>query len=165
MSKKKIQAFEIIIKDILNNDKFKKMDNELHHGLTRYNHSLRVAKTTYKCTKALGLDYVSATRAALLHDFYINTDFPKNLPIIKLSNHPTIALKNAKTYYDISKKEENIIISHMFPFCYVAPKYLESWVVSLVDKSVAIYEMYRYKLSLVLTIWIMFLFNMITLNK
>ena len=163
MSRKK--EFNDIIKDILNNDKFKEMNSELHHGLTRYDHCLRVAKTTYKCTKVLGLDYISATRAALMHDFYVESDFPTNLPVNKLSKHSVVALKNAKNNYNISKKEENIIASHMFPLNLTLPKFKESWVVSAVDKGVAAYEMYRYKLSLYLAIWVMFMFNMLMVNK
>ena len=41
------------------------MKNESHHGVSRYDHSLRVAGMTYKISKLLKQDYVSATRAAL----------------------------------------------------------------------------------------------------
>lgn len=165
MTKKQTIDFNNIVKDILINDKFISMDKELHHGLTRYNHSLRVAKATYSCSKALGLDYESATRAALMHDFYNNADFPEYLPVNRGLNHATLALKNAKSYYNLNSKQENIIMSHMFPMSFVAPKHIESWAVTFIDKGVAIYEMYRYKLSLSLTIWIMFIFNMITIQK
>ena len=61
--------------------------------------------------------------------------------------------------------EANIIKLHMFPLAGVMPKYKESWLVTLVDKSVAIYEMYRYKFKLIINIWAIFLFNIITLNR
>ena len=37
--------------------------------------------------------------------------------------------------------------------------------VSLIDKSVAVYELYRFKFKMVINIWAIFLFNVITLNK
>ena len=164
MSSKNKRDFKNIIKNIISNNKFKDMDNELHHGLSRYGHSLRVAKVTYMCAKALNLDYKSATKAALLHDFYTNDDF-QELKLNKMKNHAAIALKNAREIYDLSKKEENIIASHMYPISYVAPKYLESWLVTAVDKGVALYEIYRFKLSLVMAVWTVFLFNMITIQR
>jgi len=123
-----------------------------------------VAKATYRCTKALKLDYKSATRAALLHDFYFDSDFA-DLSINKFRTHASIALKNAKSTYDLTKKEENIIASHMFPICLVSPKYIESWIVSTIDKVVAVYEGYRFNLSLIFSVWTIFLFNMITLQR
>ena len=38
MSKKNKDEFLKIINDIENNNKFKELDNELHHGITRYGH-------------------------------------------------------------------------------------------------------------------------------
>lgn len=165
MSKKNKDEFDDIIKDIINNDKFKELDNEIHHGITRYGHSYRVAKATYYLAKKLHFNYNKATRAALLHDFYLDNEFEMESSSKKLSVHPNVALINAKNYFEIDNLQANIIKSHMFPLNGVAPKYKESWLVSLIDKSVAIYEMYRFKFKLVINIWAIFLFNIITLNK
>ncbi len=166
MTKSNKEEFLKITNDIMNNNKFRELDNELHHGITRFGHSCRVAKATYKCCKFLKLDYEQATRAALLHDFYLDQEFVLESPKQILSAHPNVALINAKKYFDISEKEANIIKSHMFPLnSATLPKYKESWVVTAVDKGVAIYEMYRYKFKLIINIWAIFLFNIITLNK
>ena len=157
--------FEHIVQDILSNKEFKKLDTELHHGITRYNHSVRVAKATYKCSKMFGLDYKEATRAALMHDFYINEQFNDQKPKEILTNHPSQAVINAKKHFNISEVQENIIKSHMFPLCTEAPKYKEAWVVTLMDKSVAAYEMYRFKFSLYVGIFMIFAFNMISIQK
>ena len=42
---------------------------------------------------------------------------------------------------DISPKEENIILRHMFPLTPVPPKYKEGWVVTLCDKYCATREL------------------------
>ena len=53
MSLSKKMEFEIIVEDILNNDKFKSLSRELHHGISRYEHSLRVAKYSYNVATIL----------------------------------------------------------------------------------------------------------------
>ena len=47
--------------------------------------------------------------------------------------------------YDLNMIEENVIVSHMYPMGKNRPNCKESWLVSLVDKYVAIYECARYK--------------------
>ena len=57
---------------ITTNREFKKLAYFSHHIYTsRYQHSINVAYYTYKMAKALKLDYVSATRGAMLHDFFL----------------------------------------------------------------------------------------------
>jgi len=47
--------FYSIINDIITNDEFIKTKYIRHHGITRYNHSLRVAYHTFLVTKKLKL--------------------------------------------------------------------------------------------------------------
>ncbi len=165
MSFKKENEFQNITNDILNNSIFSDLKDELHHGISRYQHCLRVAKGTYYITKKLNMDYERATRAALLHDFYKDVDTVNYTTKETFKIHPDIALLNAKKYFDLDYKQENIIASHMFPVCKTLPKYKEAWITSLVDKGVAIYEMYRFKASLVMGIWILFIFNIISIQR
>ncbi len=165
MSLKNNDEFFKINQDILNNEKFRKLDCELHHGITRFGHSQRVAKCTFRICKKLHLDYEKATRAALLHDFYLDEDFTIEKQRQILSAHPNVALINAKHYFEINDMQANIIKAHMFPLNGVLPKYKESWVVTFVDKGVALYEMYRFKASLAINVLMIFVFNMITLNR
>ena len=165
MNTNKENEFLNIINDIINNNNFSDLQNELHHGISRYNHCLRVAKGTYYITKKLNMDYERATRAALLHDFFKDTDTMLYNAKETFKIHPDIALVNAKKYFDLDYKQENIIASHMFPVCKTMPKYKEAWITSFVDKGVALYEMYRYKASLVMGIWIIFIFNIISIQR
>ncbi len=165
MSINQKQEFDDIVADIINHPVFQELDMELHHGISRFGHSYRVAKSAYRISKKLNMEYESVTRAALLHDFFFNSQLEDYNKAQTWCKHPEIALQNSKEYFTIDEKQENIIVSHMFPSCKVLPKYKESWLVTCVDKTVSIYEMYRYKASLVLGIWTMFLFNMITLQK
>lgn len=139
--------FDVIAKDIIEKDKFQSLKDEPHHGLTRYEHVIRVAKKTYHISKTLRMDYISATRGALLHDYFNDSDYQNTKGLKKGSMHPVIALNNARREYNLNQKEENIIVSHMFPFGNVRPNCKESWLVTGVDKGVALYECARYKLK------------------
>ena len=137
--------FESIANEIINSDKYQSLKGENHHGLSRYEHSLRVAKNTYRISKRLNLDYISATRGALLHDYFTDEDYRNTKGFKKYSMHPVIALNNAIREYELNPVEENVIVSHMYPMGKTRPNCKESWLVTSVDKSVAIYECARYK--------------------
>ena len=139
MTRYKNNEFYQIIKRIIDRCHFDETKNIVHHGITRYEHSIRVAYYSYKITKALGLDYKETTEAALLHDFFTDEVNTKN-QIAKLRQHPKHAVENAKKYFDISEKQEDIIKTHMFPVTFTPPKYLESWIVDIVDDVASIYE-------------------------
>ena len=98
MSVKKEKEFQLIINDILNNNNFSDLQYELHHGISRYHHCLRVAKGTYVITKKMHMDYERATRAALLHDFFTDEDTALYDVKEKFKIHPDIALKNASKF-------------------------------------------------------------------
>ena len=158
--------FELICEDILNNVEFKNLNKEAHHGITRYEHSLRVAKATYKIARIIHIkDYKETTRAALLHDFYSNKELNNLTSYEKLSAHPALALKNAKKYYEINKVQEDIIKNHMFPATKEIPTTKEGIIVSLTDKFVAIHEMLHYKFSMQLNILLLFAFNLVNIQK
>lgn len=132
-----------IISDILENNKFKETDNCRHHGLSRMDHSIKVSYYSYKIAKKLRLNYQSTARAGLLHDFFINSDLEGTKGKLSVFFHPYKSLENSNNNFYLSDMEKDIIISHMFPTLpHKIPKYLESWLVSLVDKIVATYEFY-----------------------
>lgn len=130
-----------IIEDILDNKEFNKLKAEKHHGTNRLIHSKRVSYYAYKTCKLLRLDYKAAARAGLLHDFFIYEKDITRLDKFKLIfTHPKHAFKNSKKHFDINEKEQDIILSHMFPININLPKFIESWIVSTIDKIVATYE-------------------------
>lgn len=57
-----------------------------------------------------------------------------------LVKHPTYAVENSSKYFILSDLEKDIIATHMFPISFKIPKYLESWIVDLVDDGISIYE-------------------------
>ena len=132
-----------IIEDILKNDKFKQIDNCRHHGITRMEHSLRVSYYSYILSKKLKLNYQAVARAGLLHDFFINEDLKGKKSKLSMFFHPYKSLENSEIFFNLNDIEKDIIITHMFPALpHKIPKYLESWLVNIVDTTVATYEFY-----------------------
>ena len=144
----KKKEFYEINRDILNNAEFNELKKMRHHDITRYDHCLRVSYYTYKVTKFLHLNYIEATRAALLHDFF-TTEVMNENGLNRLLKHPAFALENAKNYFELSPLQEDIIISHMFPVGLKVPKHVESWLVDILDDIASVYErIYAFKLEL-----------------
>ncbi len=156
------------VKPILENKEFNQIGTIAHHGTTRMNHSLRVSYYSYKLAKLCHLDYDQVARAGLLHDFFLNrtTDYKKSKDKILLftTGHPKVALENAKKYFDLTEKEEDMIKTHMFPIDYRIPKYAESWIICLVDKGVGLYEFgrkFKFQLTYAINFSMLFLLNIL----
>lgn len=128
-----------IITPITNHNKFLQLKKIKHHGDNRYDHCLRVAYHTYIVTKKLHLNYKKATEAALLHDFF-TTEVQNENSLARLRRHPSHALENASKYFELDNMQKDIIKTHMFPVTFTPPKYLESWIVDIIDDLVALYE-------------------------
>lgn len=132
-----------IVSDILDNDKFLEIENYKHHGINRLEHSKRVSYYSYLIAKKLKLNYQDTARGGLLHDFFIKEDLEPKKQKLSVVLHPYSSLENACNNFELSDLEKDIIINHMFPTLpHKVPKYLESWLVSFVDKGVAVYEFY-----------------------
>ena len=151
--------YKEIVKDILNNREFKKIELCPHHKINRLVHSKRVSYYSYKICKKLGFDYVSAARGGLLHDFFIS-DEDRNVKdrFVSTFVHPKEAVDNSMRVFGINEKEKDIIKSHMFPINISLPKYAESWIVSMVDKVVGSYEFGR-KFGYLVNVYLILLLN------
>lgn len=141
--------FFSIIYDIISNETVQKMKNFRQHCDTScYEHCLHVAYYSYYICKKLGLDYKSTARAAMLHDLFLY-DWRKKYRTISLPGlhafvHPKLALENSMKIFSLNKKEQDIILNHMWPLTIHLPKYKESYIVTLMDKYSAFKESYLY---------------------
>lgn len=131
-----------IIDDILKNEEVKKLRLYKHHySYTRLEHSLSVSYYSYLICKFLHRDYISAARAGLLHDlFFYDCESKETRPKNHIKNHPMVSLENANKLFSLNKKEQDIILKHMWPITRKTPKYIESFVVTFVDKYCAFRE-------------------------
>ena len=133
------QQFIKMIEPYINNSRYQELKNCKHHGIHRYEHSIRVSYYTYKISKMFHLRVEEATIGALLHDFFTDEVKEKN-GFERLTLHPIIASQNAKDVFHISSFQEDIIRTHMFPVTLEIPKSIEGWIVDLVDDVASVYE-------------------------
>ena len=151
MNKKSLEVsaieFRNIIKDILENETVKQMNNyRQHYDTSCYEHCFKVAWYNYVLCKKLKLDYVSAARAGMIHDLFLY-DWRVPQPGRKRLHafrHPRIALENSMKLFDLNEKEKDIILKHMWPLTVVPPKYAESYIITLSDKLCALQESARH---------------------
>ncbi len=133
------EEFQLSISDIAGHEEFLKLKDYFHHDSSIYDHVVKVSYLSYRICKYLKLDYRSAARGGMLHDFFLydwrNHDVP-DLPKKEFHGieHPRIALVNATKYFTLNEIEKDIIVKHMWPLTLAPPKFKESFVVSFADK-------------------------------
>ena len=131
-----------IVSDILEHNVFKELQNFFHHNSSIYEHAKVVSYASYKICKMLHLDYKSAARGGLLHDFFLYDWRNHNEPELAKEKyhgreHPKIALNNSLQHFELNDIEKDIIVKHMWPLTFTPPKYQESFVVTFADKYVS----------------------------
>ena len=133
--------FEESMSELLSHDNFKRLsDFKQHFKCTRLRHSMDVGYFSFYISKILGLDYISAGKAALLHDLCFHKKAGLKHSIKMLRQHPKDALENALEICELSEKECDIIAKHMWLVTFKPPKYIEGFVVTFVDKYCALKE-------------------------
>lgn len=177
MTKKANNEFESLVSDILNNEYFLETKKDLHHGTSKYEHSLRVAKLSYRLSKVFKADVKATTRAGLLHDFFFGTR--KEKAENSYLKHPVTASINAKKYFDVSNIESEAIKTHMFhhvllkkilPFINrkekasikeFKPKSKEGWIICASDLIISAIELERFQFTYVANVTLILIFNII----
>lgn len=175
------EEFEILAKDILEDEKFKLLKKDRHHGTNKYDHCTRVGYVSYKLAKFFNCDYKSIVKPALLHDFFFGerTEKEENNYLA----HPTTSAENAKYYFNATEKEQDIIKTHMFHFAVCRtlcplidlkqkpelkknmPKSKEAWIVCASDLIVSIEEFRQFRLNYSFAVLLLFFINFISVNK
>ena len=148
LSKVTLLEFDEIIKDITENSNVSALKDHIQHiNSSRYAHCKEVAFYTFLICKKLNLDYISAARGAMLHDFYFYDWRNKHVEGQKkfhLFRHPRIALENALDIFKLNDLEKDIIAKHMWPLTISLPRFAESYIVTFVDKYCATKEFFRF---------------------
>jgi uncharacterized protein len=133
------------VRELLEHDKVKSMHCYMQHrGVDCLEHSLNVSVASFRICRRLGLDFRSAARGGLLHDFFLY-DWHKENPYGGLHGfrHPKIAAMNADKHFTLNKREQDVIKKHMWPLTLALPKYPETFVVICVDKFFCVAEAFR----------------------
>ncbi len=138
------KEFQIIIKDLVDNTTVQEMKKYIQHSNTScFEHCYDVAFYCYCICKKFNLDYKSVTRAAMLHDFFLyDWRTEKNIGGLHAFVHGKIACKNACKLFDLSEKEKDIIIKHMWPVTLAFPNSIEGFILTFVDKYCAMREFF-----------------------
>ena len=144
---KDIEEFNMIIYDLANHPTVQKMKlYRQHYDTNCFDHCYNVAFYSYLICKKLNLDYISVSRAGMLHDLFLY-GWRKKQPEHKRFHgfrHPRIALNNASKLFDLNEKEKDIILKHMWPITIIPPKYIEGYIITLTDKYCALEESYNH---------------------
>lgn len=138
--------YNYCISDLAKNEIIYSMADFAHHkNISRLEHSLHVSFLSYLACKKLGLNYQSAARGGLLHDFYFyDSHITKPESGIHCFSHPATALKNASKFFHLNDLEKDIIVKHMWPVTIRPPKYKESLIVTFIDKYCASIEFAKF---------------------
>ena len=92
----------------------------------------RNSKSGSVAKNASMMDYRKATGVeALVGYLYLAGDMDRIIELIGIG-------------FDLNKKEKDIIIKHMWPLTIIPPRYIESFIITLVDKYCALKESYNY---------------------
>jgi uncharacterized protein len=136
------KEYEACIQDLARNEHVRSMDQFLQHkNMNTLEHCLYVSYMSFLACRRLGLDYRSAARGALLHDFFLyDWHTNDNNEGLHGFTHPHTALENAVTHFSLNEIEKDIIVKHMWPLTVKLPRYRESFVVSIVDKYCVVKE-------------------------
>ena len=132
-------------KEILSSENMIKSQEYYQHGtISVYEHSLKVAMCCLKLVDRFNINVDKSTlvRGALLHDYFLYDWHNEDNGEHKWHgfHHARTAYNNATKEYKLNKKEENMILSHMFPLNLVLPKYKESVILTIADKMCALCE-------------------------
>ena len=137
-----LAEYKACVGDILGHELVEKMDRYVQHCETsRLQHCINVSYYSFLICYRFGWDYRSAARAGLLHDlFFYDWRTKKCIRSSHASWHPRVAYDNAKKVTELNDVEKDAILKHMWPCTLVPPRYIESYVVTFVDKFSAIVE-------------------------
>ena len=139
-----VSEFMELVQDILHIDDVQELRDYVQHcKTTRLQHCVNVAYYTFLISRRLNLNVRSATRGALLHDFYLY-DWKNNEQPIEGRHsvvHPQVALAMARQYTAVDPIMEDCSLNHMWPMSRQRPQTKEGWVVQGVDKLCAAMEM------------------------
>jgi uncharacterized protein len=141
------------ISKLLNNNYIQLMKQfKQHKDINTYEHCVNVMKTSLKIAKHFNLTLIQVNNliiGSILHDFYLYdyhvTGRIRKHEGIHAWSHPKRALINANNYFNLNKRQQNIIRSHMFPTTLFHPPLCkEALIVCIADKVCAFKEYYTY---------------------
>ena len=140
------QEFSNIIEELVTNKTEQEMKKyRQHYETTCFDHCYMVSYYCYLICKKYNLDYVSVARAAMLHDLFLY-DWRVRQPDRKglhAFTHGKTACENASKLFDLTQKEKDMIVTHMWPVTMKFPTSMEGFILTFVDKYCATSETFE----------------------
>ncbi|MBR2283091.1 MAG: HD domain-containing protein [Ruminococcus sp.] len=139
-------SYYICVRDIITDPRLEPLKDITHHiSTTRFQHCLNVSYYSFIICRRLRLDARSAARAGLLHDlfYYDRREYSSSRKKGQPGHsamHSMIALRNAGSITELNVREKDMILKHMWPLTRPLPRYMESYVITIVDKYCAVLE-------------------------
>jgi len=132
------------VRDIIESPVFQSMDNYMQHGDTTCKaHCIKVSYMGYCICRKMGWEYAEVARAGLLHDLFLydwHTHAKETGEHFHGFTHPQTALKNAVKYFNLTEKEKDMILRHMWPLTPIPPKSWDGMVIIYSDKFCGLIE-------------------------
>lgn len=132
--------------DILHSENFDSSKKNMQHGtISVKEHSIQVARESILLSDMLKIEHNrrDLVRGALLHDYFlydwhhVDKENPHRLHGF---HHPARALKNAEREYELTDRQKEIIVKHMWPLTIIPPMCREAWLVTAADKYCSLLE-------------------------
>ena len=148
MTKEQNRFFRDILAEVREKTRLDEMKQYLSHSdISVYTHAVKVAYTAYRFAVKYNIpcDLRALVRGGLLHDYYLYDWHDPNKGFRWHGfKHHRLALANAERDLPLTRRERNIIASHMFPLTFWSvPRCREAWMVTVADKIVASEETAR----------------------
>ena len=146
MNREYVDEISTAIGDLKKDGRYRELNNYIQHGtVSVFKHCRNVAYVSLLIADRLHIrvDRKALVKGALLHDYFLYDWHDKNRENYQKLHgfyHPSIALKNARKEYHLTRREEDIIKKHMWPLTVVPPLCREAWVVTAADKYCSLLE-------------------------
>ncbi|MBQ7563829.1 MAG: HD domain-containing protein [Lachnospiraceae bacterium] len=140
------REFSEEVRRLQEDERYRKLKEYTQHGnISTYTHCLRVARKSRKLARRLHIrvNEKEMLKGAMLHDYFLY-DWHDHGDKLHGYHHPHIALTNAKKDFGLTKREQNIIKSHMWPLTLThIPRCREAVLVCIADKLCSLEETIR----------------------
>ncbi len=138
-----VREYRALVDDLLAAPELAQLAGFRHHKLDRRQHVLNVSWYAFLLARRCHLDSAACARCGLLHDlFFYNFSEEDCGKSEHIRNHPQQALANARALTELSPREEDIILNHMWPMSVEHCRHCkETYLVACIDKLCCLLEL------------------------